>query len=500
MKSEGRIEMMHPSPSHLLTAAAAVCVVLLGAGKLAAQEKSPATRPASGPMTPTTLPAPAPKAPATSRRAGAPVPKAPTTRPAPVPNTVSNVFVDTDLREALSDIASQLEVVIVPDSSVTGVVTCELKDASIDQALEIVLAGTGFIVKKTPDYYLVCSAALDSPSFALISKTVVVKPNYIKAADAIKLLSAGFQKAVKADAGSNTLCITAAPEMLERITADLKLIDRAPRHVMLNARMVVIDGSDLLNLGIEWEWPTITAGIFTNSDFHGGDLEPPNWPWGVQIGYTPGQEFTNSLMLTLNLLGQNDEATVIASPQLMAQDGKPAEINVATEEYFEITSEGYYARSQLEKVDTGTKLKITPRIGEKGDITLDIEAEVSGVIARGEDNLPVVTRRTAKSTIRVENGGTAAIAGLMDSRTQTSHSSVPGLSKVPVLGWIFQNDDNAKVSRQVAIFITARVMPQEEDGPEEAAPRRERIKPVGKEFKKALRESLRVLRQKGGEQ
>lgn len=502
------MKMMPPPPSRLLMTAAAVCIVLLGAGKLGAQDKGPTTRPAPAPRTPTTLPAPVPK---TITTLPAPAPKiiatppalvvrTPTTRPASAPKTVSNVFVDTDLREALSDVASELEVVIIPDSSVSGVVTCELKDASVDRALEILLAGTDFVVKKTPNYYLVCSGAPDSPSFVLISKTVVIKPNYVKASDAVKLLSEAFQKVVKADPLSNTLCITAAPAMMERIITDLKLIDRPPRHVMLSARIVVMDRTDLENIGVEWGWPTIAAGVFTSSDNHGGGGLSPDWPWGVQIGYTPGKEFTNSLMLTLNLLGQNDEATVIAAPQLMAQDGKPAEINVATEEYFQIESEGVYARSQLEKIDTGTILKIIPSIGEKGSITLDISTEVSGVIARGEDNLPVVTRRTAKSTVRIENGGTAAIAGLMDTRSQSNRSSVPGISKLPLIGWFFQNDSDAKLSRQIAIFITARLMTGEQGDPEEAPPRRKPIKPLGKEFKKALRESLRSLRQKGGEQ
>jgi len=419
--------------------------------------------------------------------------------PAPQPldnkQTVSNVFVDTDLREALQDIASQLEVVIIPDSSVDGVVTCELKDAPLDQALEIVLAGTGYIVKKMPGYYLICSGDPSSPSFPLVSSTQVVKLNHVKASAAAKLLSAGFQKAVRADAESNTLCITAAPDMLERIVADLKLIDRPLRHVMLNARTVVLSRANLLNMGIQWTWPRVEAGIFTNSDFHGGGLTGPDWPWGLQIGYTTGKEFTNSLLLTLNLLAQNDEATIIASPQLMAQDGKEAEIKVATEEYFKITTEGYYTTSQLEKIETGTTLKIIPRIGEQGDITLEMMAEVSDVIARGEDNLPVVTRRIARSTVRIESGGTAAIAGLMDSRTQKSQSRVPGVSELPLIGHLFQDDASGDSSRQVAVFVTASVMPQEGDTADELPPNRPRIKPVERtEFDKDLREALQRLK------
>ena len=439
--------------------AAAICIVLMGAGGLAAQETAPASQPAGS------------------------------------ARTVSNVFVDTDLREALQDIASQLEVVIVPDSSVSGVVTCELKEATLDRALEIVLAGTGFLVKEMPGYYLVCSGDPTSPSFVLISETRVVKLNHLKAPSAVKLLAASFKKCVQADPESNTVCITAPPALLERIVADLNLIDRPLRHIMLNARIVILSRADLLSLGVQWTWPKIEAGIFTSSDFHGGGLPGPDWPWGLRIGYTPGKEFTNSLLLTLNLLEQNDEATIIASPQLMAQDGKEAEIKVATEEYFEIVTQGYYTQTQLEKIETGTVLKITPRIGEAGDITLEIMTEVSDVIARGEGNLPVVTRRIAKSTVRIEDGGTAAIAGLTDSRTQTRDTRVPGLSDLPLIGRLFQDDAGVESSHQVAVFVTGRVMPQKRRMPDGPLPDRPAIKPVGKkEFDKDLMEALRRLK------
>ncbi|OPX24358.1 MAG: hypothetical protein B1H04_02310 [Planctomycetales bacterium 4484_123] len=404
---------------------------------------------------------------------------------------VTNLFYETSLRQVLSDIATQTKVVIVPDASVRGVVTCELKDVPLERALEMVLAGTGFVVKKMPGYYLVCSADLESPSFPQISETRVVRLHYVEAEAAAKMLSVRFRPYVQADAKASAVCVTAPQHLVERIVADLKLIDRPPRHVMLEARIVVMERSDLLNLGLQWSWPQVRAGIFSDSAHHGGGSRP-NWPWGLQIGYTPGQEFTNSLVLTLNLLAQNDEATVVACPKLMVQDGREAEIRVNTEEYFEITSEGVYVTSRLEKIETGTVLKITPRIGQAGDITLEIGTEVSNVVARGENNLPVVTRRTASSTVRIKDGGTAALAGLMDSRSRLAKSDVPGLAQVPLLGYLFRHESGNKSARQVAVFVTARVMPEKPPKFATTSPRAP-VGLVGEEFKAALRQSLRRL-------
>jgi type II secretory pathway component HofQ len=75
----------------------------------------------------------------------------------PAESLISSVFIDNDLvLEVLPAIAKQAGISIVPDERVVGLVTCELKDVPLDRALEIVLTGTPYTVKKMPDYYLIC--------------------------------------------------------------------------------------------------------------------------------------------------------------------------------------------------------------------------------------------------------------------------------------------------------------------------------------------------------
>jgi type II secretory pathway component GspD/PulD (secretin) len=180
------------------------------------------------------------------------------------------------------------------------------------------------------------------------------------------------------------------------------------------------------------------------------------FPWGVQVGYSTDKTFTNALLLTLNLMKQNDDLAIVASPEILAQDSREAEIKVTTDEYFQISAVGgLYVQSQLEKIESGTIMKITPRIGDRGEITLEMNVEVSDVVARGSTGLPVVNRRSAKSTLRVRDGGTAAVAGLMDTRNSANRRKVPFVGDVPGLNALFTKDDNRSSSKQVAIFITA---------------------------------------------
>ena len=188
------------------------------------------------------------------------------------------------------------------------------------------LAGSGFSWKKTPYYYLVTSSKLLSPGFLQGSETRRVKLSHIEAEMAVKLLSDAFKPYVQAQTAGRTVFVTAPSTLVERIVTDLKQLDKRPRQVMLESKIVVLEKGDLLNLGVEWGWPTTTVGMF-GSDTHNTATDTladfaGKFPWGVQIGYSPDGTFTNALTMALNLLAENSEAKIMSNPQMFAQDGK----------------------------------------------------------------------------------------------------------------------------------------------------------------------------------
>jgi type II secretory pathway component GspD/PulD (secretin) len=390
---------------------------------------------------------------------------------------LSNIFVDEQLIDALQSIAAQANVTIIPDETIVGTVSCTLPNVPIETALDIVLGGTPYVWKKTPYYYLVASSGLQDSMFAKMSETRRVKMNYVTAEAAVGLLSTAFKPYVQAEIGppgvdTYLVAITAPPTLMERIVADLEKIDRVRKQILLDARIVTMERGNLLNLGVSWTWPTISAGLFSSNlkgdasglgllDLGGATAS------GFSIGYTPDSTFTNALTATLNLLATNDEATIIANPQVLAQDGKLAEISVMTEEYYFMTGNtnqtvGFYNYySELEKVESGTKLNITPHIGDNDEITLAMVIEVSDSIASGrESGLPVVTRRTSSNTVRIKDGGTVALAGLTENRTRTEKRRTPGLSKLPIIGGLFKNTSDEGASREIAVFVTAHLIPE----------------------------------------
>jgi type II secretory pathway component GspD/PulD (secretin) len=421
---------------------------------------------------------------------------------------ITNSFIDNDLpTEVLPAIASQAGISIIPDATVAGTVTANLQDVPLDTALDIVLAGTSYVVKKTQYYYLVCSGNIkENPMFPEVSETRRLRMNYISAEAAVSLLAAPFKEYAQAEVSPTTgtstytVVVTAPHKLADRIVADLKKIDRPLSQILLQARVVAMEKTDLLNLGVEWGWPKITAGMFSSNHFGYGDPKLDfggKSPWGIQIGYSPDATFTNALDLTLNLLATNNEATILTKPQVLAQDGKESKIEVTTEEYYmlvapELTNT-FYARTELQEIKSGTTLTITPHLGDNNDITMNVAVEVSDSIPRGAgSDLPVVTRRKAENNVTIKDGGTVALAGLQENKTRKETRRAPGLSQIPLIGSLFKNNNDQSTSREIAVFVTAHLVKDTAQAVKftEPSDMPAPIQPAGDDFKSRLRESL----------
>jgi len=485
---------------------------------------TPPTAPPAGVPTPTPTAPPAgipTPTPPTAPPAGIPTPTPPTAPPAEIPTPtpaptvtgglITNIFSDSDLiTEVLPALSAASGKTIIADDTVDALINCELRGVPLETALEIVLAGTPYITKETPYYILVCSGGVRDTKFPVVAETKRLRLNYVTAQAAVGLLSTAFTDYVKAETGpagtdTYTVVVTAPPTLKERIIEDLGKIDRIPAQVLLDARIVVMEKGDLLNLGVEWNWPTFRAGVFGGDNYGVGDPTfdyGGNWPWGVQIGYSPDLTFTNALEMSLNLLIENSQASILAKQQILGQDGKEAQIQVMQEEYYMLTPPvergGIYAytRSELATIEAGTTLTITPHVGDNNDITLQISLEVSDSIPRGRGSeLPVVTRRKADNNVTIQDGGTVALAGLTENRTRSSHKRVPGLSRLPLVGTLFKNADDDNSSREIAVFITAHLVRQNgrpttfESGQPAPAVRAPTM-PTGGDFREDLRRSL----------
>jgi type II secretory pathway component GspD/PulD (secretin) len=394
---------------------------------------------------------------------------------------VSNVFYDMDLRTALADLSASTGVPIVASVAVGGVVSCELFDVPLGRALEILLAGTGFVARWTGDFYFVGSDDPNSRSYWQVAEPRRLPLKYLESDVAHKMMPQSLRPYIVPDPAGHCLSVYAPSQIIGEIEDMLEKIDLPPRQIMLEARVVTMEKAGMARIGASWGWPGLQGGA-NASDGTWDDIT-----WVATAGLTPAGEVTDALMVELDLLAANDEAFNLANPRVLAYEGREARIAVTNEEYFKILTEDFYQRSTLEKVETGIVLKLTPRIGDGGQIGMDIAVEVSDVVARGEEDLPVVTRRTTNSRALVPDHGTVVISGLTDHRERSTTRKVPLLGWLPLVGRLFTYDSSENRESQVAVFITPKIVEVPEPDMEAIARNRQRIELVGEEFEEKLR-------------
>lgn len=367
---------------------------------------------------------------------------------------VSNTFVETFITQALQDIALQAGVNILVDSAVQGFVTLELKDVPLEQAIRMVLAPGGFTYVKLDDRtYLVGKPDRTSPIFHVLTQTERVRLNYVSSEEAKRLLSEYYTPFVRFDPDTNSAVITAAPDLLQRIKSDLERIDRPAPQVEILAVVTEVSEEARRQLGLDWAWnPPGDSSTKTSLEVGSDGLLKVT----VKLPY-------DVMRATLRRLVDSGQATIRADPRLTVLDGQTADIFVGEDRYFRIVAgEGTTAIARLETITAGVSLKITPRIAQTGEITLQVQPVVTDVTDQvGTDELPVVSRRQVSTTVRVKDGETLVLGGLVQESRQQVSTTVPLLGELPVIRFLFSTSRDQKLKSEVVVFVTPRVIAPE---------------------------------------
>jgi len=233
-----------------------------------------------------------------------------------------------------------------------------------------------------------------------------------------------------------------------------------------------------LKLGTEWQVGDRTNYNKDNAVVGGG------WKSGDQlINYNPK---TGAPVLpagfSLGMFGENIEiggmkfpsvgavaqafqsdsnANVLSTPQVLTTDNEEAKIVVAKNLAFQTTatqsSAGSDVYNSYEYRDVGKTLTITPHISKDRMVRLKIALEVSS-ISDTNNNRPTTRKRTVDTTVIVKDGNTIVIGGLIDDESRTGTSQVPCLGSIPMVGWLFKNQNNTNDKTNLYVFLTPKVV------------------------------------------
>lgn len=366
---------------------------------------------------------------------------------------VNNVFFDTYITDALQDVSLQTGVPILSDATVAGFVTIDLFDVPLPDALRQLVIPGGYTIRWMDGYYIVGSAKSDSPLFHVLSVTERIKLSHVDAADLANMLLQPFRDRVRVDLATNSAIITGSPDTVQRIIDDIRMMDVAPYQVRIDALITEIGTQGRKNLGLDWGWTEnlpSTEGLSVNFT---------NLVGSIGYSLTGGMD---RFLASLRTQVTDGNAKIRANPNLVALEGKPASLFVGKVNYVRIvTGTESSPATRLEAIEAGVTLDITARVADDGMIVLDIAPTVSDVQGNGVDDLPVIGRRRVNTTVRVRDGETIALGGLLQEMTSETMSRVPLLGSLPIFGRLFSTERTQVEETEILILITPQILHDE---------------------------------------
>ena len=344
---------------------------------------------------------------------------------------------------------------IITDSKIKELVTLHLEKVTLSAALDILTTAQGLTyVEKNGAILITSEDTLKKQSAGFYTFTL----NYVKATDIQKSLSAILNTGkLAADPGSNSLLFNGSQTEARKIKEALQILDVATQQVTLEAKIFAIDKSEEKNLGLQWSWDTLPQYISErkNSDDREDVKNTSGTSHQGHLRLLNHSQASFCYTATLNALIASGKAKVLATPSLITVPGKEASIFIGS--HIPVVTEKHNngeSTYSTEYVDAGIKLTYTPVVSRDGYITSSVHTEVSTPTLISELKNYRINSRTADTNVRMRNGETLVIGGLISEEEQKQLQQIPFLSKIPLLGALFKNHFSSKSKTEVIMLLT----------------------------------------------
>jgi type IV pilus secretin PilQ/predicted competence protein len=443
-----------------------------------------------------------------------------TTSPGPVePDSVADnggvgvrEFQGDDVGAVLRLLARQAKINMVVSEAVTGTVTMRLEDVTALQSVSIIVKAKGLFLDKIDNVYYIKTAAERT---AEPTESDSYQFSYARAKDTAPLIAGQLSSkdAPQVDERTNTIFFRETRANMDKIKQLLVQIDKPTKQVMIEARLVEVTANPRQSYGINW------GGVFGGSTsaqtlkLGGSTLATPgsfqttiNPVTGAQeIVQTPGQPplvpITNGklnpfdfimdkagnalggqfailsapqLSVTLRALNEDSDAEFLANPRVVTADNMQAKIEIIRSQpvpqlnFNEQTATAVFGGFQDKKY--GNTLVVKPSVNKDNFITLAVKPEISNKVgdqlfsipggSGGTVASPIIDTRSLDSNVLIKSGDTLAIGGLLQDEVTKARSKVPIIGDIPILGYFFQERLNARVKRNLLVFITPTIIDQ----------------------------------------
>ena len=404
-------------------------------------------------------------------------------------------FQGDDVGQVLRLLARQAKINMVVSDQLPkdSTVTMRLEDVTALQAIAIIVKAKGLFMDKIDNVYYVKTEAerakepTESDSYQF---------SYSRAKDVAPLLASQLasKDPPQVDDRTNTIFFRETRSNMDNIRKLLVTIDKPTKQVMIESRLVEVTANPKQSYGINWAGvvgssanpQTVSYGGFnTTSQPQPGQNIPTN---GLALGNQGNSNFFGSLgklagvpgssfailsvpqfSATLRLLNEDADAEFLANPRIVTADNQQAKIEINRNQpvpqlnFNEQTATAVFGGFQDKKF--GNTLIVRPSVNKDNFVTLSVKPEISNKVGDAQFTFagatvasPIIDTRSLESNVLIRSGDTLAVGGLLQDEVTKSRNKVPVLGDVPLLGYLFQERLNARVKRNLLVFVTPTII------------------------------------------
>lgn len=278
------------------------------------------------------------------------------------------------------------------------------------------------------------------------------------------------------DQRRNTLILEGSPSAIENVKEMLAEIDKPVDQVMVDVKVVDLSENGRKALGMTWSSgtgalgtfnTTLTEGTIPDERFRGVDPAASGRPlFGpiidqglIRLGL-PVQGFTRTAYVisnSLQMLQESGEAKIMATPRVGMISGKPSLIHIGDKfpiVYFDPRA----GQFQVQYVDIGIKLDVKADVKGDGNVECEITPEVSTLVSLVNNQYPRTAVRRIQTTMRVKDGETIVVGGLIREEDNETVVKIPLLGDLPIIGAFFRSVNANRNRNEVVVMLTPTVM------------------------------------------
>ena len=377
---------------------------------------------------------------------------------------------NANLNELVREIATQCNLDIFIYGNLEAQVSAKCKYLSVDDALNNIFKGTKYTFRKEKTVYFIGAKEMED-----ITATELIKLNHIVADGIIEqipqtLASKATLKEVKEQ---NGLMIIGPYNVVKSIKDYVSEIDQPPAQILIEALVVDYYQTEHRELGItannfglrdslnllETYYPYLD--VYT----HGEELNRNIQDLASRLGIAHVGTLRPDFFVKLYALEQEGKANIRSRPQIATLNGHKATIDVGTTQYYLLKTETAYPGTQqalstqvterFQTIEASMSLSITPWVSASGDIIVEIHPEFNTPQGAFDSKIPpTINHRILDSRVRLRNGETIILGGLIQTTESETVKKFPFLGRIPILGRLFQNKTKTKINAELVIYLT----------------------------------------------